>query len=74
MRAALPENASPSEQAKDCIQECATEFILFTVGEGSFSLSVFILRIILMGPQLPKYVRRREMRHVNKCNLLNGFV
>lgn len=34
MRNALPENAKISKEAKECMQECVSEFISFITSEG----------------------------------------
>ncbi|CAB11161.1 Transcriptional activator hap3 [Schizosaccharomyces pombe] len=35
MKSALPENAKISKEAKDCVQDCVSEFISFVTGEAS---------------------------------------
>ena len=35
MKAALPENAKVSKEAKECIQECVSKFIAFITSEAS---------------------------------------
>jgi nuclear transcription Y subunit beta len=39
MKTALPENAKIAKEAKECMQECVSEFISFITSEGQ-SLSV----------------------------------
>lgn len=34
MKAALPENAKIGKEAKECMQECVSEFISFVTNEG----------------------------------------
>jgi histone H3/H4 len=35
MKMALPENAKIAKEAKECMQECVSEFISFITSEGS---------------------------------------
>jgi hypothetical protein len=37
MKNALPENAKIAKDAKECVQECVTEFIAFITSEGNSS-------------------------------------
>jgi len=37
MKTALPENAKIAKEAKECMQECVSEFISFITSEGGFS-------------------------------------
>ncbi len=44
MKTALPENAKIAKEAKECMQECVSEFISFITSEGtSFALFVVVL-------------------------------
>lgn len=36
MKLALPENAKIAKEAKECMQECVSEFISFITSEGEF--------------------------------------
>jgi nuclear transcription Y subunit beta len=36
MKNALPDNAKIAKDAKECVQECVTEFIAFITSEGTF--------------------------------------
>jgi histone H3/H4 len=36
MKTALPENAKIAKEAKECMQECVSEFISFITSEGKF--------------------------------------
>ena len=38
MKTALPENAKIAKEAKECMQECVSEFISFITSEGPYSL------------------------------------
>lgn len=44
MKSALPENAKIAKEAKECMQECVSEFISFITSEGEF-LCVFARRV-----------------------------
>ena len=36
MKNALPDNAKIAKDAKECVQECVTEFIAFITSEGTY--------------------------------------
>lgn len=36
MKSALPENAKIAKEAKECMQECVSEFISFITSEGTY--------------------------------------
>lgn len=38
MKMALPENAKIAKEAKECMQECVSEFISFITSEGEWTL------------------------------------
>lgn len=40
MKTALPDNAKIAKEAKECMQECVSEFISFITSEGEFFQSV----------------------------------
>jgi len=40
MKTALPENAKIAKEAKECMQECVSEFISFITSEGTYSAVV----------------------------------
>jgi nuclear transcription Y subunit beta len=40
MKMALPENAKIAKEAKECMQECVSEFISFITSEGMFNQSL----------------------------------
>lgn len=40
MKLALPENAKIAKEAKECMQECVSEFISFITSEGRFSYAM----------------------------------
>jgi len=39
MKTALPENAKIAKEAKECMQECVSEFISFITSEGTYHLA-----------------------------------
>ena len=41
MKLALPENAKIAKEAKECMQECVSEFISFITSEGTYSLAPY---------------------------------
>jgi nuclear transcription Y subunit beta len=40
MKTALPENAKIAKEAKECMQECVSEFISFITSEGMFYFEI----------------------------------
>jgi nuclear transcription Y subunit beta len=50
MKMALPENAKIAKEAKECMQECVSEFISFITSEGTFEC--FFLSWDIMGQSL----------------------
>jgi nuclear transcription Y subunit beta len=42
MKSALPENAKIAKEAKECMQECVSEFISFITSEGAYWLHLYI--------------------------------
>ena len=57
MKNALPENAKIAKEAKECMQECVSEFISFITSEGKPSLFFFFFKLL---PRLPRFVYVRE--------------
>jgi histone H3/H4 len=41
MKTSLPDNAKIAKDAKECVQECVTEFIAFITSEGTVHLVLF---------------------------------
>ena len=41
MKLALPENAKIAKEAKECMQECVSEYISFITSEGIYSTTLF---------------------------------
>jgi histone H3/H4 len=39
MKMALPDNAKIAKEAKECMQECVSEFISFITSEGTFTIA-----------------------------------
>jgi nuclear transcription Y subunit beta len=46
MKTALPENAKIAKEAKECMQECVSEFISFITSEGAIYSSPFFTQSI----------------------------
>jgi hypothetical protein len=47
MKNALPDNAKIAKDAKECVQECVTEFIAFITSEGGHPPNT-LLAVVLM--------------------------
>lgn len=47
MKNALPDNAKIAKEAKECMQECVSEFISFITSEGQYSSLPSILWLFL---------------------------
>jgi hypothetical protein len=45
MKNALPENAKIAKEAKECMQECVSEFISFITSEGKLLIQLSMLRL-----------------------------
>lgn len=43
MKTALPENAKIAKEAKECMQECVSEFISFITSEGAYLFAMLFL-------------------------------
>jgi hypothetical protein len=50
MKGALPENAKIAKEAKECMQECVSEFISFITSEGT-SLPIDVYRMLTAQPR-----------------------
>lgn len=48
MKTALPENAKIAKEAKECMQECVSEFISFITSEGTYCFSAIGLASALV--------------------------
>lgn len=48
MKLALPENAKIAKEAKECMQECVSEFIPFITSEGSSQILFFLFACVLL--------------------------
>jgi len=55
MKTALPENAKIAKEAKECMQECVSEFISFITSEGTCGCEtqgkLFVVLIVLSQPR-----------------------
>jgi hypothetical protein len=52
MKNALPDNAKIAKEAKECMQECVSEFISFITSEGTSTPSTGPIRARVPGPSL----------------------
>ena len=52
MKTALPENAKIAKEAKECMQECVSEFISFITSEGTYYPSAIERRLLVLRPAL----------------------
>lgn len=62
MKNALPDNAKLSKEAKECMQECASEFVSFIASEGKLMNFVLIRssqRVPTPTPLFPLLMRFR---------------
>lgn len=63
MKTALPENAKIAKEAKECMQECVSEFISFITSEGRSTRALaFWTRTIANVTQRQKNVNRKNGR------------
>jgi hypothetical protein len=64
MKTALPENAKIAKEAKECMQECVSEFISFITSEGSSCSELQDKRIVVLIvlSQLQRSVIKRSGR------------
>lgn len=62
MKYALPENAKIAKEAKECMQECVSEFISFITSEGTF-IRLLLHRVMPnAATQLPRNANRRSAK------------
>ncbi|KAJ5246078.1 CCAAT-binding factor complex subunit HapC [Penicillium chermesinum] len=61
MKLALPDNAKIAKEAKECMQECVSEFISFITSEGEYS-TVPILEVHLLTCSLASEKCQQEKR------------
>lgn len=72
MKMALPENAKIAKEAKECMQECVSEFISFITSEGTFSPLLDKLRVswpLTLGPASEK-CQQEKRKTVNGEDIL----
>ena len=65
MKTALPENAKIAKEAKECMQECVSEFISFITSEGP-STFLFFSRMPSEEATDPARGRLQLQRNVNR--------
>jgi nuclear transcription Y subunit beta len=70
MKNALPENAKIAKEAKECMQECVSEFISFITSEG-MSTGCDPLSGRAYEPDIPHHVAS-EKCHQEKRKTVNG--
>jgi histone H3/H4 len=49
MKIALPETANIRQEAKECMQECVSEFISFITSEGTVASYTYQIKTSLIG-------------------------
>lgn len=62
MKMALPENAKIAKEAKECMQECVSEFISFITSEGQCRVEHGGRKPLTLHQQPPKSVSRKSAR------------
>ncbi|MCJ1267383.1 DEAH-box RNA helicase prp16 [Lobaria immixta] len=78
MKTALPENAKIAKEAKECMQECVSEFISFITSEGKFvsgcSRAIFTLTMVpgSVGEMPAGETEDGERRRYFICNDITG--
>lgn len=61
MKGALPENAKIAKEAKECMQECVSEFISFITSEGKFVLNPLSANSLAERLMFALFQRRRSV-------------
>lgn len=69
MKMALPENAKIAKEAKECMQECVSEFISFITSEGAFPLAPANLQLLTGSPASEK-CQQEKRKTVNGEDIL----
>lgn len=62
MKTALPENAKIAKEAKECMQECVSEFISFITSEGEWCALSLLEKtgaLLMLSPSLRKVSARK---------------
>lgn len=67
MKTALPENAKIAKEAKECMQECVSEFISFITSEGKYHTSACCTRELRSN-----LIIASEKCHQEKRKTVNG--
>lgn len=73
MKMALPENAKIAKEAKECMQECVSEFISFITSEGqsdtlSHVLGILTDRLRSLGEMSAGKAQNRQRRRHSICD------
>jgi nuclear transcription Y subunit beta len=74
MKNALPDNAKIAKDAKECVQECVTEFIAFITSEGPYTLlnSSPVVSLIYCCCVFSVLMTASEKCHQEKRKTVNG--
>lgn len=62
MKIALPDNAKIAKEAKECMQECVSEFISFITSEGELAHLPIFRGIQTYDPQPPRSANKKSGR------------
>lgn len=74
MKTALPENAKIAKEAKECMQECVSEFISFITSEGERA-TLFFISLVFIPPDASRRLTpctASEKCHQEKRKTVNG--
>lgn len=71
MKTALPENAKIAKEAKECMQECVSEFISFITSEGMHPPWTLLRRPALVWPGSHTYLASEKCQQ-EKRKTVNG--
>ena len=71
MKSALPDNAKIAKEAKECMQECVSEFISFITSEGkqANNIPIFLLKVLTFPPASEK-CQQEKRKTVNGEDIL----
>ena len=72
MKTALPDNAKIAKEAKECMQECVSEFISFITSEGMQPL-VLLVRVVSLIIAYPSFSLREVPTRKTKDSQWRGY-
>lgn len=72
MKTALPENAKIAKEAKECMQECVSEFISFITSEGKSQQDPRSATYMPLGRGADSHFLASEKCHQEKRKTVNG--